>query len=182
MVVMSITQPLQSYLLVVTCLGCTPYYHYVHFLQVRLFEDFSSGGSLCVIMATAFRVKADQSWYMCNVCVCVCDLSYTCPFSLCLRRRFDFLIPSRMDRGLELFVAIHKDLMQVLGGVLYRAVSCDVIFRARPFYGSHVGVLHCTVLSGCKSTFTVAMEQHRQLSNMADVTDMHRKLRCMKLL
>ena len=71
LVVMSITQPLQSYLLVVTCLGCTPYYHYVHFLQVRLFEDFSSGGSLCVIMATAFRVKADQSWYMCNVCVCV---------------------------------------------------------------------------------------------------------------
>ena len=27
-----------------------------------------------------------------------------------VRRRFDFLIPSRMDRGLDLFMAIHKDL------------------------------------------------------------------------
>ena len=34
-----------------------------------------------------------------------------------------------------------------------RAVSCDVIFHARPFYGSHVGVLQCTVLNGQKLLF-----------------------------
>ena len=33
---------------------------------------------------------------------------------------------------------------------------CDVIFRARPFCGCHVGVLQCTVLNGRKSIFTVA--------------------------
>lgn len=30
------------------------------------------------------------------------------------RRRFDFHTPARMDRGLELFISIHKDLVQVI--------------------------------------------------------------------
>lgn len=61
-------------------------------LPVSLFEDLSPGGALCHIMATAFRVKTEQSW-----------------------RRFDFHSPSRIDRGIELFMSIHKELTQVLG-------------------------------------------------------------------
>ncbi|KAL5508808.1 hypothetical protein EMCRGX_G004058 [Ephydatia muelleri] len=56
-------------------------------LPATLFEDYTLGGPLCQIMATAFRVKTEQ-------------------------RRFDFHTPARMDRGLELFISIHKDLVQ----------------------------------------------------------------------
>ena len=59
-------------------------------LPVSLFEDLAPGGALCHIMATAFRVKTEQSW-----------------------RRFDFHSPSRIDRGIELFMSIHKELTQV---------------------------------------------------------------------
>lgn len=59
-------------------------------IPVYLFEDLEPGGALSNIMATAFRVKTEQSW-----------------------RRFDFHSPSRMDRGLELFMNIRKDLSQV---------------------------------------------------------------------
>lgn len=58
-------------------------------LPARLFEDFSPGGALCQIMAVAFRTKAEQLW-----------------------RRFDFHSPSRIDRGIELFMSIHKELTQ----------------------------------------------------------------------
>ena len=58
-------------------------------VPVRLFQDLLPGGALCIIMATAFRVKAEQNW-----------------------RRFDFHSPSRIDRGLELFMNIRKDLAQ----------------------------------------------------------------------
>lgn len=58
-------------------------------MPVRLFEDLVPGGALSVIMGTAFRVKAELNW-----------------------RRFDFHSPSRMDRGLELFMNICKDLAQ----------------------------------------------------------------------
>ncbi|XP_064396564.1 SWI/SNF complex subunit SMARCC2-like isoform X2 [Halichondria panicea] len=58
-------------------------------IPVRLFEDLQPGGALSTIMATAFRVKSEQNW-----------------------RRFDFHSPSRMDRGLELFMNIRKDLAQ----------------------------------------------------------------------
>ena len=58
-------------------------------LPTRLFEDFSPGGALCQIMAVAFRTKAEQLW-----------------------RRFDFHSPSRIDRGIELFMSIHKELTQ----------------------------------------------------------------------
>lgn len=40
-------------------------------------------------MAVAFRTKAEQLW-----------------------RRFDFHSPSRIDRGIELFMSIHKELTQ----------------------------------------------------------------------
>lgn len=58
-------------------------------LPVSLFEDLSAGGSLCQILATAYRVKTEQSW-----------------------RRFDFHSPARIDRGLELFMSIHRDLKE----------------------------------------------------------------------
>ena len=58
-------------------------------LPARLFEDFNAGGALCQIMAVAFRTKAEQLW-----------------------RRFDFHSPSRIDRGIELFMSIHKELTQ----------------------------------------------------------------------
>ena len=47
---------------------------------------------------------------------------------------------------------------------LYRAISCDVIFRAHPFHGGHVGVLQCTVLYGLKALFTITMKKCRQIA------------------
>ena len=63
-------------------------------LPAQLFEDFRSGGALCHIMEVAFRIKAEQLW-----------------------RRFDFNSPSRIDRGIELFMSIHKELTQSKGWV-----------------------------------------------------------------
>lgn len=63
-------------------------------LPAQLFEDFSSGGALCHIMEVAFRTKAEQLW-----------------------RRFDFHSPSRIDRGIELFMSIHKELTLCKGWV-----------------------------------------------------------------
>ena len=31
-------------------------------LPAPLFEDYSPGGSLCHILATAYRIKTEQSW------------------------------------------------------------------------------------------------------------------------
>ena len=56
-------------------------------LPARLFEDFSPGGALCDLMAVAFRIKTNQLW-----------------------RHFHFHCPSGIDRGIELFMSIHKDL------------------------------------------------------------------------
>ena len=58
-------------------------------LPMKVFQDFSSGGGLCQIMATVFRTKAEQGW-----------------------RRFDFQSPSRMDRNVELFLNIEKSLKE----------------------------------------------------------------------
>jgi len=58
--------------------------------QIKLFHDYSEGGALCHILATAYQVKSEQSW-----------------------RRFDFHHPSRMDRNMELFMTIHRNLLQV---------------------------------------------------------------------
>ena len=37
---------------------------YTHTIKATLFEDYTLGGPLCQIMATAFRVKTEQSWYV----------------------------------------------------------------------------------------------------------------------
>lgn len=58
-------------------------------LPIKLFHDFSEGGALCHILATAYQVKSEQSW-----------------------RRFDFHQPTRMDRNMELFMMIHRNLLQ----------------------------------------------------------------------
>ena len=90
-------------------------------LQIYLFEDLSSGGMLCHIMATAYRVKTEQLWLVFAVLYArveggtIGQLEHSLETNYCCffrspRRRFDFLIPSRMDRGLDLFMAIHKDL------------------------------------------------------------------------
>ncbi|XP_065128703.1 SWI/SNF complex subunit SMARCC2 isoform X2 [Paramisgurnus dabryanus] len=58
-------------------------------LPMKCFLDFKSGGSLCHILAAAYKFKSDQGW-----------------------RRFDFQNPSRMDRNVEMFLTIEKSLVQ----------------------------------------------------------------------
>ncbi|XP_015760824.1 PREDICTED: SWI/SNF complex subunit SMARCC2-like [Acropora digitifera] len=58
-------------------------------LPMKMFMDYSSGGSLCVILANVFKTKMEQGW-----------------------RRFDFQSPSRMDRNVELFLNIEKALKE----------------------------------------------------------------------
>ncbi|XP_050967988.1 SWI/SNF complex subunit SMARCC2 isoform X2 [Labeo rohita] len=58
-------------------------------LPMKCFLDFKSGGSLCNILAAAYKFKSDQGW-----------------------RRFDFQNPSRMDRNVEMFMTIEKSLVQ----------------------------------------------------------------------
>ncbi|XP_067230869.1 SWI/SNF complex subunit SMARCC2 isoform X1 [Chanodichthys erythropterus] len=58
-------------------------------LPMKCFLDFKSGGSLCHILAAAYKFKSDQGW-----------------------RRFDFQNPSRMDRNVEMFMTIEKSLVQ----------------------------------------------------------------------
>ncbi|MGH0182898.1 UNVERIFIED_CONTAM: hypothetical protein FKN15_010674 [Acipenser sinensis] len=58
-------------------------------LPIKCFLDFKSGGSLCHILAAAYKFKSDQGW-----------------------RRFDFQNPSRMDRNVEMFMTIEKSLVQ----------------------------------------------------------------------
>ncbi|XP_034079760.1 SWI/SNF complex subunit SMARCC2 isoform X2 [Gymnodraco acuticeps] len=56
-------------------------------LPMKCFLDFKSGGSLCHILAAAYKFKSDQGW-------------------------FDFQNPSRMDRNVEMFMTIEKSLVQ----------------------------------------------------------------------
>ncbi|XP_073470085.1 SWI/SNF complex subunit SMARCC2 isoform X4 [Aquarana catesbeiana] len=58
-------------------------------LPMKCFLDFKVGGSLCHILAAAYKFKSDQGW-----------------------RRFDFQNPSRMDRNVEMFMTIEKSLVQ----------------------------------------------------------------------
>ncbi|XP_068123731.1 SWI/SNF complex subunit SMARCC2 isoform X2 [Hyperolius riggenbachi] len=58
-------------------------------LPMKCFLDFKVGGSLCHILAAAYKFKSDQGW-----------------------RRFDFQNPSRMDRNVEMFMNIEKSLVQ----------------------------------------------------------------------
>ena len=56
-------------------------------LPVSLFTNYEPGGPLCHILAVAHQMKAEQMW-----------------------RRFDFVSPARMNRNVELFVNVLKDL------------------------------------------------------------------------
>lgn len=56
-------------------------------LPVSLFTNYEPGGPLCHILAVAHQMKAEQTW-----------------------RRFDFVSPARMNRNVELFVNVLKDL------------------------------------------------------------------------
>ncbi|PFX30455.1 SWI/SNF complex subunit SMARCC2 [Stylophora pistillata] len=58
-------------------------------LPMKMFMDYSSGGSLCIIFANVFKTKMEQGW-----------------------RRFDFQSPSRMDRNVELFLNMEKALRE----------------------------------------------------------------------
>ncbi|KAM9319968.1 SWI/SNF complex subunit SMARCC2 [Gastrophryne carolinensis] len=58
-------------------------------LPMKCFLDFKVGGSLCHILAAAYKFKSDQGW-----------------------RRFDFQNPSRVDRNVEMFMNIEKSLVQ----------------------------------------------------------------------
>ncbi|PVD36056.1 hypothetical protein C0Q70_03026 [Pomacea canaliculata] len=57
-------------------------------LPNRLFLDFKPGGALCQIFAAVYKFKSEQGW-----------------------RRFDFQLPSRMDRNVEMFMQIEKSLV-----------------------------------------------------------------------
>ncbi|RDD37880.1 SWI/SNF complex subunit SMARCC2 [Trichoplax sp. H2] len=58
-------------------------------LPIKLFYNYTPGGSLCHILATAYKWKVEQGW-----------------------RRFDFQSPSRVDRNVEMFINIQKILLQ----------------------------------------------------------------------
>ncbi|XP_069815292.1 SWI/SNF complex subunit SMARCC1 isoform X2 [Dendropsophus ebraccatus] len=58
-------------------------------LPIKCFLDFKAGGALCHILGAAYKHRSDQGW-----------------------RRFDLQNPSRMDRNVEMFMAIEKTLMQ----------------------------------------------------------------------
>ncbi|KAM4029070.1 SWI/SNF complex subunit SMARCC1 [Anomaloglossus baeobatrachus] len=58
-------------------------------LPIKCFLDFKAGGALCHILGAAYKHRSDQGG-----------------------RRFDLQNPSRMDRNVEMFMAIEKTLMQ----------------------------------------------------------------------
>ncbi|XP_068091403.1 SWI/SNF complex subunit SMARCC1 isoform X2 [Hyperolius riggenbachi] len=58
-------------------------------LPMKCFLDFKAGGALCHILGAAYKHRSDQGW-----------------------RRFDLQNPSRMDRNVEMFMAIEKTLVQ----------------------------------------------------------------------
>ncbi|XP_022082605.1 SWI/SNF complex subunit SMARCC2-like isoform X2 [Acanthaster planci] len=68
-------------------------------LPMRCFMDFKSGGGLCNILMAVYKFKSDQGW-----------------------RRFDFQSPSRMDRNVEMFMSVEKNLLQT------RCLSLPVIY------------------------------------------------------
>ncbi|XP_068935305.1 SWI/SNF complex subunit SMARCC2 isoform X1 [Petaurus breviceps papuanus] len=72
-------------------------------LPIKCFLDFKAGGSLCHILAAAYKFKSDQGWPE------PCHSLGSC---LPTRRRYDFQNPSRMDRNVEMFMTIEKSLVQ----------------------------------------------------------------------
>ncbi|KAK7885959.1 hypothetical protein WMY93_025580 [Mugilogobius chulae] len=58
-------------------------------LPAKCFMDFKAGGALCHILGSVYKFKSDQGW-----------------------RRFDLQNPSRMDRNVEMFLNVEKNLVQ----------------------------------------------------------------------
>ncbi|XP_058503285.1 SWI/SNF complex subunit SMARCC1 isoform X1 [Solea solea] len=58
-------------------------------LPAKCFHDFKAGGSLCHILGSVYKFKSEQGW-----------------------RRFDLQNPSRMDRNVEMFLNVEKNLVQ----------------------------------------------------------------------
>ncbi|XP_041842976.1 SWI/SNF complex subunit SMARCC1 isoform X2 [Melanotaenia boesemani] len=58
-------------------------------LPAKCFLDFKAGGALCHILGSAYKFKSEQGW-----------------------RRFDLQNPSRMDRNVEMFLNVEKNLVQ----------------------------------------------------------------------
>ncbi|XP_034030237.1 SWI/SNF complex subunit SMARCC1 isoform X2 [Thalassophryne amazonica] len=58
-------------------------------LPAKCFLDFKAGGVLCHILGSVYKFKSEQGW-----------------------RRFDLQNPSRMDRNVEMFLNVEKNLVQ----------------------------------------------------------------------
>uniref|UniRef100_A0A8C5EDZ6 SWI/SNF related, matrix associated, actin dependent regulator of chromatin subfamily c member 2 n=1 Tax=Gouania willdenowi TaxID=441366 RepID=A0A8C5EDZ6_GOUWI len=58
-------------------------------LPAKCFMDFKAGGALCHILGSVYKFKSEQGW-----------------------RRFDLQNPSRMDRNVEMFLNVEKNLVQ----------------------------------------------------------------------
>uniref|UniRef100_A0A8D3E338 SWI/SNF related, matrix associated, actin dependent regulator of chromatin subfamily c member 2 n=1 Tax=Scophthalmus maximus TaxID=52904 RepID=A0A8D3E338_SCOMX len=58
-------------------------------LPAKCFQDFKAGGALCHILGSVYKFKSEQGW-----------------------RRFDLQNPSRMDRNVEMFLNVEKNLVQ----------------------------------------------------------------------
>uniref|UniRef100_A0A3Q3GTD7 SWI/SNF related BAF chromatin remodeling complex subunit C2 n=1 Tax=Labrus bergylta TaxID=56723 RepID=A0A3Q3GTD7_9LABR len=58
-------------------------------LPTKCFLDFKAAGSLCHILGSVYKFKSEQGW-----------------------RRFDLQNPSRMDRNVEMFLNVEKNLVQ----------------------------------------------------------------------
>ncbi|XP_057689884.1 SWI/SNF complex subunit SMARCC1 isoform X2 [Corythoichthys intestinalis] len=58
-------------------------------LPAKCFLDMKAGGALCHILGSVYKFKSEQGW-----------------------RRFDLQSPSRMDRNVEMFLNVEKNLVQ----------------------------------------------------------------------
>ncbi|XP_072317390.1 SWI/SNF complex subunit SMARCC1 isoform X2 [Eucyclogobius newberryi] len=58
-------------------------------LPAKCFMDFKAAGALCHILGSVYKFKSEQGW-----------------------RRFDLQNPSRMDRNVEMFLNVEKNLVQ----------------------------------------------------------------------
>ncbi|KAK5921708.1 hypothetical protein CgunFtcFv8_019050 [Champsocephalus gunnari] len=58
-------------------------------LPAKCFLDFKAGGALCHTLGSVYKFKSEQGW-----------------------RRFDLQNPSRMDRNVEMFLNVEKNLVQ----------------------------------------------------------------------
>ena len=82
-------------------------------LQAKLFRDYTPGQSLSHILATCFKYKSEQDMFEANTVKSLLRLI------VLYRRRWDFASPGKLDRNVELFMAIEKKLTEVVFPVLW---------------------------------------------------------------